>query len=67
MPFDEEDRDPHGECAHEIAQLRAALTAAEACLDALDPRQASGMSDAETASLFNATREQIRVLLNSYR
>jgi hypothetical protein len=26
MPFDEEELDPHGECAVEIARLRAALT-----------------------------------------
>lgn len=25
MPFDEEELDPHGECAAEIARLRAAL------------------------------------------
>ena len=27
MPFDEEELDPHGECAVEIRRLRAALTA----------------------------------------
>jgi hypothetical protein len=26
MPFDEEELDPHGECAAEIARLRAVLT-----------------------------------------
>lgn len=26
MPFDEEELDPHGECAAEIAKLRGALT-----------------------------------------
>lgn len=25
MPFDEEERDPHGECRNEIERLRAAL------------------------------------------
>jgi hypothetical protein len=43
--------------------LRAALEAAAACLDALDPRQPSGLSDAETASLFNSTREAVRLAL----
>jgi hypothetical protein len=28
MPFDEEELDPHGECAAEIKRLRAALSAA---------------------------------------
>ena len=27
MPFDEEDLDPHGECAAEITRLRTALSA----------------------------------------
>lgn len=48
-------------------KLVATLRAAEALLDALDPRQPSGLSDAETASLFNATRERIRITLNEYR
>ena len=30
MPFDEEELDPHGECAHEIATLRAELEKAKA-------------------------------------
>lgn len=32
MSFDEEELDPHGECAHEIASLRARLAAAEKAL-----------------------------------
>ena len=29
MPFDEEDLDPHGECRHEIEQLRKVVDAAK--------------------------------------
>jgi len=43
--------------------MRPALEAAAACFDTLDPRQPSGLSDAETASLFNATREAVRLAL----
>lgn len=32
MPFDEEDLDPHGECAHEIARLQQAKRESEIAL-----------------------------------
>lgn len=33
MPFDEEDLDPHGECAAEIAKLRSALASCASWID----------------------------------
>lgn len=46
-----------------VERMRVALEVAAACFDALDPRQPSGLSDAETANLFNATREAVRLAL----
>lgn len=46
-----------------VMKMGTVLEQVAACFDALDPRQPSGLSDAETASVFNATRDAVRLAL----
>ena len=50
---------------YRISALEEALQGADALLTALNPHVDSGLSDAETARLFNATHEEIRRALES--